>query len=78
MNAKLIASTILAGLTIVFFIQNVAVVELRLFLWTLSISEALLMFLVLSLGVILGWLLHGTFSRRKSNTRTKHASVAAR
>jgi uncharacterized integral membrane protein len=66
MNAKLIFGMILAGLAVVFIIQNVAVMELRFLFWTLSMSGALLMFLVLSAGIFLGWLLHGSSSRRKS------------
>jgi hypothetical protein len=41
--------------------------NLRFLFWTLSMSGALLMLLVLSVGVILGWLLHSGFGRRKSN-----------
>ncbi len=71
MKAKLVTSIILAGLTIVFIIQNVAVMDLRFIFWTLSMSGALLMFLILSVGVILGWLVHGSFSRRKGITHDK-------
>lgn len=71
MNAKLIASITLAGLAIVFIIQNVAVVELTFLFWTLSMSMTLAMFLIFSLGMITGWLLRGTFSRRKSRTHNK-------
>jgi uncharacterized integral membrane protein len=67
MKPKLIIGAILAGLTIVFIIQNVAVMELRFLFWTLSMSGALLMFFILSAGILLGWLLHGSFSRRKGN-----------
>ena len=71
MNAKLIFGMILAGLAVVFFIQNVAVMELRFLFWTLSMSGALLMFLILSAGTLLGWLLHGSFNRRKGTTHDK-------
>ena len=71
MNAKLIFGMILAGLSVVFIIQNVAVMELRFLFWTLSISGALLMFLILSAGTFLGWLLHAGFKRRKGITHDK-------
>ncbi len=38
MNIKLIVGMILAGLSVVFIIQNVAVMELRFLSWTLSMS----------------------------------------
>jgi uncharacterized integral membrane protein len=65
MNAKLIVGIILAGMTILFILQNVTPVELTFLFWTLSMSRALLMFLILSVGIILGWLLHGSFRRIK-------------
>ncbi|WP_394700204.1 LapA family protein [uncultured Desulfosarcina sp.] len=46
--------------------SNVMPVELPFLFWTLSMSRALLMFLILSVGVILGWLLHGSFRRIKT------------
>ncbi len=72
MNAKLIVGIILAGMTILFILQNVTPVELTFLFWTLSMSRALLMFLILSVGIILGWLLHGSFRRiKKSPCMTK-------
>jgi lipopolysaccharide assembly protein A len=59
MNFKLILSAILAGLAVIFIIQNTAVVDIRFLFWTLSMSRLLLFFFLLAIGVILGWLLHG-------------------
>jgi uncharacterized integral membrane protein len=66
MNAKLILGMILAGMAVVFIIQNVTSVDLTFLFWTMSMSRALLMFLILSVGIILGWLLHGSFKRTKT------------
>ena len=66
MNAKIILGIILAGMTAVFLIQNAASVDMTFLFWTLSMSRALLMFLILSLGFILGWLLHGSFRKIKT------------
>jgi uncharacterized integral membrane protein len=66
MNYKLILGIILAGMAVLFMIQNVAPAELTFLFWTLSMSRALLMFLTLSVGVILGWLVHGNFRRIKT------------
>jgi uncharacterized integral membrane protein len=71
MNAKLIIGIILAGLGVVFIIQNVTVLELRFLFWTMSMSRALFMFMILSVGIILGWLLNGSFSNRKSRSQDK-------
>ena len=66
MNAILITSIILVSLAAIFIFQDVAVMELRFLFWTLSMSGALLIFLLLSVGTILGWLIRGSFSRRKN------------
>ena len=68
MNAKHIGMIVLAGLAILFFIQNGSVLELRFLFLTLSMPGALLMFLILSVGTILGWLLHGSFIKKKTPT----------
>ncbi len=68
MNGKLIFGVILAGLSVVFIIQNVTVVDLRFLFWTLSMSGALLMFFILAAGIVLGWVLHGSFNRRRTHS----------
>jgi H+/Cl- antiporter ClcA len=66
-NIKIILSVILGGFAVLFIIQNFAVISIRFLFWTLSISSSLLMFLLLLIGFILGWLLHNYFihSRKK-------------
>jgi putative membrane protein len=66
MNFKLVLGIILAGMAAVFIIQNVTSVDLTFLFWTLSMSRALLAFLILLVGIILGWLLHGSFRRMKT------------
>jgi putative membrane protein len=66
MNFKLILSLVLAGMAVLFIIQNVPAVELTFLFWTLSMSRALVMFLFLLTGIILGWSLHSRFGRKKT------------
>jgi lipopolysaccharide assembly protein A len=66
MNYKLIFSLFIAGMAVSFIIQNVTVVDLKFLFWTLSMSRALLMSLILSTGIIIGWLLHSYFKRSKT------------
>jgi len=66
MNFKLILSIVMAGMAVLFIIQNVTVVDLKFLFWTLSMSRALFMFLILSTGIIMGWLLHNYFKRLKT------------
>ena len=76
MKAKIIIIIILAGLAAIFIFQNAAMVELKFFFWTLPASMTLTMFLIFSSGIITGWLLRGTFSRRKSRTRNKQGVLS--
>jgi len=71
MNAKLIFGLVLAGSAAVFIIQNTAVMELKFLFWKTSISSALIIFFMLAVGGFLGWLLHGSFNRRKGVAHKK-------
>jgi putative membrane protein len=66
MSFKLIFSIVMAGMTILFIMQNVPSVEVTFLFWTVAMSRALLMSLILSIGIILGWLLHSYFKRLKT------------
>lgn len=65
MNSKLIASLVLTGLIIVFIIQNAGAVEIQFLFWKFALSQALLVFFVLAIGVATGWIGRAHFVRRK-------------
>lgn len=49
----------------VFIFQNTTVVEIRFLFWTVSMSRALMILVVLAVGMVLSWLLHGYLSLRR-------------
>jgi len=51
----------------VFTVQNAEPLPIQLWFWTFSISKALLIFLVLAVGVILGLIAGSLAPRRKSS-----------
>lgn len=65
MNFKLAVSLALLLIVVVFIVQNTAVTELRFLFWTLAMSRSLMMFLLLGIGVVVGWFLHGYYTSRK-------------
>lgn len=65
MHFKLFLSLALAGLAVLFVIQNVAVVEVRFLLWGLHMTLSVLIFLLFAGGLIVGWLLHGYWAYRR-------------
>ena len=64
---KLILTLALVFLMTVFVLQNTTVVEIRFLFWTLSMSRALLIVVLLLIGVILGWMARsfGLMRRKK-------------
>jgi len=70
-NFKIIISVILGGLAALFLIQNFTVINIHFLLWRLAISNSLLMFLLLLIGFILGWLLHSYSIHNRKKFMTK-------
>ena len=69
MQFKLVISLILTGLAVLFVIQNAAVVEISFMIWTISMSRSLLIFFLLSLGIIIGWLMHSYVIHRRNDAK---------
>ena len=69
MDYRLITGLLLGALVVLFIVQNAAVVEIRLLFWTFAMSRALMIFLVLAIGMVLGWLSHGYLVRRMRRRR---------
>lgn len=67
MNFRLFLVLFLVGLVVLFILQNAVVVEIRFLVWSLAMSRSLLIFLLLAVGVIIGWFLHGYVSHKKSH-----------
>ncbi len=64
MNAKLIFVLVLTSLAVLFIMQNVAAVEIQFLFWSIQMSRALLMFLLLAIGIVIGWFLHSYMRHR--------------
>ena len=63
-SVHLILSLVLVALVILFALQNTTIVEVRFLFWGFSLPRSLLIFVMLSIGVIVGWFLRG--SHRKT------------
>jgi lipopolysaccharide assembly protein A len=66
MRVKIAAVLILLGLALLFIVQNVTVVRVTFLFWSFQISLVLLIFLVLVVGLLAGWVLHGLTSHPHS------------
>lgn len=65
MRLKLIFGGLLALVALIFVVQNVAMVQVRFLFWSLSLPRSLLMLILLAIGLIVGWLVHGYAGYRK-------------
>jgi uncharacterized integral membrane protein len=65
MSFNLMLVLALAGIALLFIIQNVAAVDVNFLLWTVSMSRALLILFTLAIGFLLGWFLHSYAAYRK-------------
>ena len=65
MNIKVAISLVLFALVAVFVLQNTKVVEIQFLWWSLAMSRALVIFFVLAIGVVAGWLLASHFSHKR-------------
>jgi uncharacterized integral membrane protein len=50
---------------LLFIIQNFQVTELRFLAWRIALPHALLLFLVLAAGILIGWVLHALLDDKK-------------
>lgn len=69
MNQKMLLILVLVGLVVLFIIQNVAIVEIQFLFWAAHMPRSLLMFLLLAIGVIIGWFLHGYIKHRDKKSQ---------
>ena len=61
----------LAGLTLflIFVIQNTEAVNVEFLFWSFQTRRALLLFIVLAIGIGIGWILHGWPRRERLDNR---------
>lgn len=69
MRTKLTLTLIFSALIIIFILQNLVIVEIQLFFWTISLSRSLFMFLLLAIGFIIGWFLKSYLMHQKNKKK---------
>jgi uncharacterized integral membrane protein len=55
MSVKLYTGLAMLILVVIFTIQNAEKVQINFLIWDFLISRALMIFLVLSIGILMGW-----------------------
>ncbi|MBU0504548.1 MAG: LapA family protein [bacterium] len=67
LNFKLVLTIITLIFVVIFTLQNAEIVPIKFLLWGFSLSRALVIFLFLAIGVIIGWFLHASLRKTKEN-----------
>ena len=64
MRIKLILSLLLLFIVALFAVQNAAVITIKFLLWEFDISQALMIFLTLAIGLVIGLFLPSVIKTR--------------
>jgi len=64
MNIKAYIGLALLLLVVIFIMQNATVVDIQFLFWKISMSRSLMIFFVLAIGIIIGWITAGHFQRK--------------
>jgi uncharacterized integral membrane protein len=73
MHLKIILVVVITCLVVLFIMQNTTAVSIHYLVWTLSMNGALLFFIILMLGIVVGWLMHTFVIFRKKTSRRFNA-----
>ncbi len=72
----LLVGAVLGAAVVIFAWMNTDAVPVEVFLWEPEISKALLMFVPLAVGFVLGWGLRASRSRRKDRKKAEEKGGA--
>ncbi len=61
MKTKLFIASGLILLVMIFAVQNAATVDIRLLFWDVAFPRSLLIFMMLLIGMVIGWFLRSVF-----------------
>jgi len=71
MNIKSISIIVLLALFITVCIQNVEIIPVHFLFWKIEISKLLLLIITLVIGILIGMIIPGFFSRSKKDEQIK-------
>ena len=75
MKIKIVAAFIILAFLILFIVQNVASVEIQFLAWSVKVSRALLLLIVLAVGILLGWIMNTVHHFQKRKKEHESSSI---
>ena len=68
---RFILGIIFSILAIIFIVQNIQTVDVTFLAWTITMSRALMLLIILLIGFIMGWAVGGISRRRRASEKGK-------
>jgi len=68
---KFILGVVFSIIAIIFIIQNIQTVDVTFLAWTITMSRALMLLIILLIGFILGWAVGGIRRRHRASEQGK-------
>jgi uncharacterized integral membrane protein len=62
MAYKFLVTILLFVMVMIFAVQNAAIVEIKLLFWEVAFPRSLLIFMMLLIGIIIGWFARSIFT----------------
>jgi len=69
---RFILGIIFSILAVIFIVQNIQTVDVTFLAWTITMSRALMLLIILLIGFILGWAVGGIGRRRWASEKEKN------
>ena len=76
MNIRSYVGLALLILVVVFIMQNAKTVEIQFLFWKLSMSRSLMIFFVLAIGIVIGWITTLHFHKKQKPDQEKLEKTA--
>ena len=64
---KFVVGMIIGVMALIFVLMNAELVDLRLYFWTVTVSRSMMLLLVLTTGIAIGYILNGLRMRKSRN-----------
>jgi uncharacterized integral membrane protein len=71
MNLKSVSILILLAIFVIISIQNVEVIPVHFLFWKIEVSKLLLLIITLVIGILVGMIIPGFFSKSKNEEQIK-------
>lgn len=68
MNLKIYIGITLLVLTVIFIAQNAVSVDIKFLFWKLSMSRSLMVFFILAIGIVIGWILSSHINKKHNQS----------